>query len=101
LFYVRTLPLTAGARYLLPINEAGRNLRLDLTVVGLETISVQGESRQAWRLEPSLRQRVERRRAPQASLWVSDDRRRLPLVVEIRAAFGRVRMELVNHRDGS
>ena len=101
LFYVRTLPLTAGARYLLPINEDGRNLRLDLTVVGLETITLQGQSRQAWRLEPSLRQRVERRRSPQASLWVSDDRRRLPLVVEVRAAFGRVRMELMNHRDGS
>jgi hypothetical protein len=100
LFYVRTLPLAAGLRYLVPINEAGRNLRLDLAVTVLETITVQGESRRAWRLEPVLRQRVERRRAPIASMWVSDDARRLPLAVEVRAAFGRVRMELLNHRDG-
>ena len=100
LFFVRTLPLTPGASYMIPINEAGRNLRLDLTVAGLETVTVQGQSRRAWRLEPALRQRVERRRAPTASLWLSDDGTHLPLVVEVTAAFGRVRMELVSRRDG-
>lgn len=100
LSFVRTLPLSAGARYLVPVNEAGRNLRLDLTVVGVETITVQGQSRRAWRLEPAIRQRVERRRAPSATLWLGDDQRRLPLVVEVNAAFGRVRMELVAHQDG-
>ncbi|MEQ1757454.1 MAG: DUF3108 domain-containing protein [Vicinamibacterales bacterium] len=100
LFFSRTLPLSPGARYQIPINEAGRNLRLDLTVTGVETITVQGQSRQAWRLAPTIRQRVERRRTPAASLWLSDDARRLPLALEVNAAFGRVRMELVSHQDG-
>ena len=100
LFLVRTLPLVPGASYQVPINEAGRSLRLDLTVVGLETVVVQGQSLRAWRLSPVLRQRVSRRRAPSATLWLSDDERHLPLVVEVSAAFGRVRMELLEHQDG-
>ncbi len=100
LFYVRTLPLADGAQYQIPINEGGRNQRLDLTVVGRETIVVMGTSRSAWRLAPSVRQRVERRRPPTATVWLSDDARRLPLAVDVTAVFGRVRLELVEHRDG-
>lgn len=100
LFYVRTLPLAEGAQYQIPINEGGRNVRLDLTVVGRETITVMGVSRSAWRLAPALRERVERRRPPNATLWLSDDEQRLPLAIDVTAVFGRVRLELVAHQDG-
>ena len=42
LFYARTLPLQPGARYRFPVNEAGRNLIVELTVEGREMIRVQG-----------------------------------------------------------
>jgi hypothetical protein len=77
---VRSIPM--------PINEAGRNLRLDLTVTGLKTDSAEG--RRAARLASgATRQRrgaggLSRRRS-----GVSDRRQRVPLVIEVSAAFGR------------
>ncbi|MGH9374399.1 MAG: DUF3108 domain-containing protein, partial [Vicinamibacterales bacterium] len=72
-FYARTLPLATGDRYLIPVNEAGRNLVVELAVAGRETITVQGREVAAIRLEPRMRRRVERRRPVTATLWVSDD----------------------------
>jgi len=108
LFYVRTLPFQAGAGFVVPLSDNGRRSRLDVTVDGLETIQLDGRARPAWKLEPRLSERVERQ-APRGSqgapgsismlAWLSADTRRIPLVVEISAAFGSVRVELVNSRD--
>jgi hypothetical protein len=97
-FYARTLPLAAGDRYLIPVNEAGRNLVIDLVVAGRETTTVQGREVAAIRLEPRMRRRVERRRPVTATLWVSDDDRKVPVALDLDAAFGRVRLELVSYQ---
>ena len=99
-FYVRTLPLASGTTVAFPVNEAGRNLILELGVIGQEPVTVGGQSRPALRLAPRVRQRVERRAPVAATLWLSDDERRLPLVVEVAAGFGRVRLELAGYRAG-
>jgi hypothetical protein len=97
-FYARTLPLVQGDRYRIPVNEAGRALLVELSVGGRESIAVQGRQVRAIRLEPQLRRRVERRRPVTAVLWLSDDERRVPVAMDIDAAFGRVRLELVSYR---
>jgi len=97
LFYARTLPLTDGARYALPVNEGGRNSIVEFSVRGLERIVVQGQRREAIRLEPRITHRVERRASPSATVWLDTDAKHLPLAVEVDAAFGRVRMELVHY----
>jgi hypothetical protein len=108
LFYVRTLPFQAGARFVVPLSDNGRRSRLDVTVDGLETIQVDGRARPTWKLEPRLSERVERQGAQGSqggqgsiaiSAWLSADARRVPVVVEISAAFGTVRAELVDSRD--
>ncbi|MGH8187327.1 MAG: DUF3108 domain-containing protein, partial [Steroidobacteraceae bacterium] len=97
-FYARTLPLATGNRYLIPVNEAGRNLVVDLAVAGRETITVQKREVAAIRLEPRMRRRVERRRPVTATLWVSDDERKVPVALDLDANFGRVRLELVSYQ---
>jgi len=94
MFYARTLPLTEGARYALPVNEGGRNSIVEFVVHGPERIVVRGQTRDAIRLEPRITHRMERRAAPSATVWLDTDSKHLPLVVEVEAAFGRVRMEL-------
>jgi hypothetical protein len=94
LFYARTLPLTEGALYALPVNEGGRNSIVEFVVRGPERIVVQGQTREAIRLEPRITHRVERRATPSATVWLDTDATHLPLAVEVDAAFGRVRMEL-------
>jgi uncharacterized protein DUF3108 len=94
LFYARTLPLTEGARYALPVNEGGRNSIVEFVVHAPESIVIRGQTRQAIRLEPRITHRIERRAAPSATVWLDTGSQRLPLAVEVDAAFGRIRMEL-------
>jgi hypothetical protein len=98
LYYVRTLPLTPGAVFSVPINEAGTNLVLQVAVGDTETIEHGGRQVQAIRLEPRLMRRIERRRPVTMTMWVSTDARRIPLVTIIDAGFGRVRAVLVDYR---
>jgi hypothetical protein len=100
LFYARTLPLEAGVRYRVPVNEAGRNLVVEVAVTVREVIQVQGRSVDAIRLEPRIQRRVERRRAIVATLWLSTDARRVPLAFDVEAGFGRVRAELRSYEAG-
>lgn len=94
-YYVRTLPLPAGAAIEVPINEAGRPLILALPPPARDTI-VHGAARvPAWRLSPRLMRRLERRRPVTLTLWLSADDRRVPLRAIVDAGFGQVRLELV------
>ena len=98
LWYLRTLPVAPGYALTLPLNEAGRNLTLNLTVPARETIEMGGASVPALRVEPRFSARVQRRQPIAATVWLSDDERRVPLMVEVAAGFGRVRLKLVDYR---
>ena len=62
---------------------------------------LEGRLLQALRIEPRIRHRVERRAAPSAVVWLAAEASHLPLVVEVDAVFGRVRMELTGYEAGS
>ena len=98
LWYVRTMPLAPGYSLAMPLNEAGRNLALTVGVPARETITIDGAAVSALRVEPRFSARVQRRQAIAATLWLSDDARRVPLMVEVEAGFGRVRLKLVDYR---
>lgn len=98
LWYIRTLPLTSGATFEIPINEAGRNMKAVTAVGPAETIDAFGGPQPAYRVEPRLTTRVQRRQAVEATIWISADGRHLPLAADITAGFGRVRLKLVDYR---
>jgi hypothetical protein len=98
LWYIRSLPLAPGFSVALPVNDAGRSLAVSVNVGNRETIEVGGRTEEAFRVEPRISARVERRRPLEATIWLSADARRLPLVVEISAGFGRLRLKLVDYR---
>ena len=60
LFYVRTLALEEGAHFALPISDNGRRLRLDVSVGKRESIVLDGQSWEAWKVEPRLSERIDR-----------------------------------------
>jgi hypothetical protein len=99
LFYVRTLSLAAGDRIAVPINDNGRRTTLDLGIDRQETITVGDRQWTAWKVEPQLSDRLDRRGAFQIMAWLSADPRRIPLVVEVSASFGTVRLELASYRE--
>ena len=98
LFYARTLPMASGAHAAIPLNDGGRRLTLDLTVDRQETITIGDRSWPAWKTEPKLSERIDRRGALQIVAWLSADARRIPLVVEVSASFGSARLELASYR---
>ena len=99
LFYVRTLPIAAGTRVAIPVNDNGRRMQVEVTVDQQETITVGGRSWLAWKTTPQLSERIDRRGAVHIVAWLSADARRIPLVVEVSAAFGTARLELAGFRE--
>ena len=100
LYYARTLPLVNGNTIEIPVNEAGKNLVVELRVGGSERIAVNGHDVDAIRLEPRIRQRVDRRQPVTSTVWLSADARRIPLKVIVVAAFGRITLELTAYHGG-
>jgi Protein of unknown function (DUF3108) len=98
LFYVRTLPLKTGERVRFPVNEGGRNLVAEVTVNGIDHITSLKQNVEAIRVTPLLQRRVENRQPLAATIWLSNDTRHLPLVVDVDAGFGHVRVELKSYR---
>jgi Protein of unknown function (DUF3108) len=99
LFYVRTLPLRPGAHIVAPLTDNGRRSQLDVSVAGIETITVAGRTWQAWKLTPRIGGRVERQAPLAMTTWLSADERRIPLVFEVTGPFGTVRGELKEYRE--
>jgi hypothetical protein len=98
LFYIRTQPLSAGVHFALPITDIGRRLTLDVSVTAREQIQVNGRAWDAWKVEPRLSNRIGR--SPLAiSAWVTADERRIPLLVNVFAGFGAIRIELSEYRE--
>ena len=98
LYYVRTLPLESGSIITVPLNEAGTSLVLQVSVADVETLEHRGTRVAALRLEPRIMRRIERRRPVAITLWLSADARRIPLRAFVDAGFGRIRLELNEHR---
>lgn len=98
LWYIRALPLAPGLTVVLPVNDQGRGLVVTVRVGERERVDVGGRSEEAFRVEPRIVARVERRQPIDATFWLSADERRLPLVADIAAGFGRIRLKLVNYR---
>jgi len=97
LFYVRTLPLADGFRAPVLVNDAGRNTTMDVRVAGSEVITIDGRPHDTWKLEPSLVARIAWREPPRATVWVSRDSRKVPLLIRVSAGFGTVDVELVDY----
>jgi len=98
LFYVRTLPLRPGERIRFPVNEAGRNLVAEVTVNGVDRITSLNRRVEAIRVTPVLQRRAADRQPLAATIWLSNDDRRLPLILDLDAGFGHMRVELVSYR---
>ena len=98
LVYARTLPLAPGYQVSIPVNENGRNIQVHLNVMGLERIQYDGTAVDAMRAEPTLVYKVQTRKPIRITLWLSNDNRHLPLVMEFVADFGTFLAELKSNR---
>ncbi|MGH9199900.1 MAG: DUF3108 domain-containing protein, partial [Vicinamibacterales bacterium] len=94
--YVRALPLSPGFHAELPINDAGQRLAVEFTVRARESVATPAGSFAALKVEPRFSAGA--RRQVETTIWITDDARRLPVLVEIAAGFARLRVKLVDYR---
>ena len=86
-----------GYRARFPVNDAGRNLVVELAVDVAERVNVAGMNMDALRVTPTIQRGVDDRRALTSTIWLSNDARHLPLILDLDAGFGRLHVELVSY----
>jgi hypothetical protein len=97
LFYVRTLPLGPDFQSPVLVNDAGRNTTVNVKVTAAESIVIDGRTHEAWKLEPALVERIAWREPPRATVWVSRDGRKVPLLIRVSGSFGTMDVELAEY----
>ena len=100
-FYARAFPLSPGATLRIPVNDLGRSVVVELRAASEETITAEGRSQTALRVDGRVEYRVANHQSPRATLWISADDRRVPLIIDVDAPFGAFRAELVEYRRGA
>lgn len=90
-FYLRTLPLTVGATYDVPVVSEGNTIKVRATVLGVENIDVR------FHLISSLVIRLEKLEAngqpapgSENLVWLSNDDQRILTRVDVKTRFGHV-----------
>lgn len=99
LYYVRSLPLTAGMTVARPLNSGKKIHPAEALVVRKETILVGGRAWPAFLIEPDVRKAgglFKKSDKPRFLLWISADERKIPLKVVSKVWVGSFFVELTD-----
>ena len=87
LFYLRTLNLEPGQSTMVPVSDGKRSVMAKVEAQQREDVKVGAGTFKAIRYELYLFNDVLYRRPAHLYVWVSDDRRRLPVQIRVRMQF--------------
>ena len=91
LYYLRTQHFVMGEERVVPVNDAGTNLRVRVRLDGVESLpDASGTPVVAERFAVRLERRVSRRQPVTATLWLAQQGARQPLRIAVSAGFGQV-----------
>jgi hypothetical protein len=96
-FYMRTLPLAADFQTRVPVDDAGQRAIVNVRVTGTEQLENRGKPYDTWKLEPTLSS-TRRGLTLRATAWLSQDQRKIPLMVRLSGPFGVIELELTDYR---
>jgi hypothetical protein len=90
LYYVRTLPLQVGQSISVANHTDGKNYPLVIKVLGREHVKVDAGEFDCIIVEPILRGPGVFTQQGRLTVWLTDDRRRLPVLMKSKAVIGHV-----------
>ena len=100
LYYIRAQKLVVGETLILNAYDNRKNHRLRVSVLKKETIKIGKKSYETILIEPVLEElnlegvlEVEGRKI---KVWLTDDKRKIPVKIRIKISFGSIVVELVN-----
>ena len=98
---LRMLSLREGLLVTIPVSDGGRVFKVQASVRGRVRLSTRLGEVMAWRIEPVIVGDTGEIGARTLTLWISDDPRRLPLLMEAELAVGTFTLTLRSARGSS
>jgi uncharacterized protein DUF3108 len=92
-YYVGSLPLTAGSAYRFPMNDGGKTTEVKVTVEAREEVRVPAGTFKAIRVQPTAESGLIKNRG-QIWVWYSDDASHIPVQVKARLFWGTLLFQL-------
>jgi hypothetical protein len=96
-YYARAIRTEPGMRIRIPVTEDGRDLRATVTDTGRDVIQFGGGRTRATRLDVQVLPADGQGSPASGVVWLSDDGRSIPLLMDITTAFGTFRAELTGY----
>jgi hypothetical protein len=95
IFAMRTLPMKAGTRTLMPMTLNGGLYQVRVTIDRKEPVATPMGTLPAWHITPLMLEDGRPVASPRGmTLWISDDARRLPLKMQVEMAVGTFNLTL-------
>ncbi len=95
-FYrVRTMPLEPGQRFFLESHDNRKNYPLRVTVLRRETVETPAGTFACLVVEPTLRSGAFFKNEGRLSIWLTDDDRRMPVLMRSKLPIGAISVELI------
>lgn len=99
LFFIRTLNLEPGQSTTIPVTDGKKSVMVKVDAQAREDVKTPAGLFKTVRYEVYLFNGVLYKRSAHVNLWVSDDRRRLPVQIRVRMTFtiGTINLQLEKH----
>jgi hypothetical protein len=99
LFYIRTFNLEPGQSAQIPVSDGKKSVMVKVEAQAREDVKTPDGTFKTIRYEVYLFNNVLYKRSAHVNLWVSDDRRRLPVQIRVRMTFtvGTINLQLEKH----
>lgn len=97
-YYVRTLPLPDGATVVIPTHDNKKSYEMEIRVLRREKIEVPAGTFQCVVVEPLLKSEGVFRSQGSIYVWLSDDERRIPVLVKSKVPIGSISVSLTDMR---
>jgi len=97
-YYVRTQPLPNGATILFPTHDNKKSYEMEVRVHGRERIEVPAGKFDCVLVEPVLKSEGVFKSKGSIYVWLTDDSRRIPVLVKTKVPVGSISVSLTNMR---
>ena len=99
LFFIRTLNLEPGQSAQIPVTDGKKSVMVKVEAQAREDVKTPAGTFKTIRYEVYLFNNVLYKRSAHVNLWISDDRRKLPVQIRVRMTFtiGTINLQLEKH----
>jgi hypothetical protein len=99
-YYLRTIPIEPGREVFIESHTGRKNYPLKVIVHGRETVTVPAGTFDCWVVEPVVREEGIFTAKGRLTIWITDDERRMPVLMKTKIVVGSISASLVRFREG-